>query len=229
MLFCSIFANEGLPDVPAGFMPKAAALVRDAGGVVIFDEVQAGFGRTGRWWGYEVMDCVPDIVAMGKPMGAGIPLSGVGARADIANAFHAKSFYFNTTAATPLQAAVGGAVLDVIEEEGLLANVNAVGGYLKGRLAELADRFDAVGDVRGHGLFLGIDWVSDRETRKPDREGAADIVERMKEKGYLISNAGRFRNVLKIRPPLVFQKEHADELFDALVETLEEVSGGSSG
>ena len=229
MLFCSIFANEGLPDVPAGFMRKAAALVREAGGVVIFDEVQAGFGRTGRWWGYEVMDCVPDIVAMGKPMGAGIPLSGVGAREEIASAFHAKSFYFNTTAATPLQAAVGGAVLDVIEEERLLANVNAVGGYLKGRLAELAGRFDAVGDVRGHGLFLGIDWVSDRESRKPDREGAADIVERMKEKGYLISNAGRFRNVLKIRPPLVFRKEHADELFDALVETLEEVSGGSSG
>ena len=227
MLFCSIFANEGLPDVPPGFMPRAAALVRDAGGVVIFDEVQAGFGRTGRWWGYEVMDCVPDIVAMGKPMGAGLPLSGVGARPDIAAAFHQKSFYFNTTAATPLQAAVGGAVLDVIEDEGLLANGQAAGGYLKERLAGLVGRFEGVGDVRGHGLFLGIDWVSDPATRKPDREGAASIVERMKEKGYLISNAGQFRNVLKIRPPLVFGKEHADELFAALVETLEEVSGGS--
>lgn len=226
MLFCSLFANEGLPDVPAGFMRKAAALVRDAGGVVIFDEVQAGFGRTGRWWGYEVMDCVPDIVAMGKPMGAGLPLSGVGARPDIAEAFHAKAFYFNTTAATPLQAAVGSAVLDVIEDEALLANVNAVGGYLKDRLAGLVGRIEGVGDVRGHGLFLGVDWVSDRETRKPDRHGAAEIVERMKEKGYLISNAGRFRNVLKIRPPLVFAREHADTLFDALVETLEEASGG---
>ena len=226
MLFCSIFANEGLPDVPAGFMRKAAALVRDAGGVVIFDEVQAGFGRTGRWWGYEVMDCVPDIVAMGKPMGAGLPLSGVGARPDIAEAFHAKAFYFNTTAATPLQAAVGSAVLDVIEDEALLANVNAVGGYLKDRLAGLVGRIEGVGDVRGHGLFLGVDWVADRETRKADREGAAEIVERMKEKGYLISNAGRFRNVLKIRPPLVFAREHADALFEALVETLEGASGG---
>ena len=225
MLFCSIFANEGLPDVPAGFMQQAAGLVRDAGGVVIFDEVQAGFGRTGRWWGYEVMDCVPDIVAMGKPMGAGLPLSGVGARPDIAEAFHRKSFYFNTTAATPLQAAVGGAVLDVIEDEELLANVTTVGGHLKDRLAGLADRFERVGDVRGHGLFLGIDWVEDRATAKPDREGAADIVEQMKEKGYLISNAGKYRNVLKIRPPLVFAREHADELFEALVETLEEVSG----
>ena len=226
MLFCSIFANEGLPDVPAGFLRKAAALVRDAGGVVIFDEVQAGFGRTGRWWGYEVMDCVPDIVAMGKPMGAGLPLSGVGARPDIAEAFHAKAFYFNTTAATPLQAAVGSAVLDVIEDEALLENVNAVGGYLKDRLAGLVGRIEGVGDVRGHGLFLGVDWVADRETRKPDRHGAAEIVERMKEKGYLISNAGRFRNVLKIRPPLVFAREHADALFEALVETLEEASGG---
>ena len=226
MLFCSIFANEGLPDVPAGFMRKAAALVRDAGGVVIFDEVQAGFGRTGRWWGYEVMDCVPDIVAMGKPMGAGLPLSGGGARPDIAEAFHAKAFYFNTTAATPLQAAVGSAVLDVIEDEALLASVNAVGGYLKDRLAGLVGRVEGVGDVRGHGLFLGVDWVADRETRKADREGAAEIVERMKEKGYLISNAGRFRNVLKIRPPLVFAREHADALFEALVETLEGASGG---
>ena len=226
MLFCSIFANEGLPNVPTGFMSKAAALVRGAGGVVIFDEVQAGFGRTGRWWGYEVMDCVPDIVAMGKPMGAGLPLSGVGARADIANHFHANAFYFNTTAATPLQAAVGSAVLDVIEEEQLLANVSAVGGHLKDRLAGLVDRIEGVGDVRGHGLFLGIDWVADRATGKPDREGAADIVERMKEKGYLISNAGRFRNVLKIRPPLVFGREHADELFGALAETLEEESVG---
>ena len=116
-------------------------------------------------------------------------------------------------------------MLDVIEDEELLANVTTVGGHLKGRLAGLADRFERVGDVRGHGLFLGIDWVADRATAKPDRTGAADIVERMKEKGYLISNAGKYRNVLKIRPPLVFAREHADELFEALVETLEEVSG----
>ena len=198
-------------------MSKAAAVVRGAGGG---RDLRRGSrpasAARAAGGGYEVMDCVPDIVAMGKPMGAGLPLSGVGARADIANHFHAKAFYFNTTAATPLQAAVGSAVLDVIEEEQLLANVGAVGGYLKDRLAGLVDRIAGVGDVRGHGLFLGIDWVADRATRKPDREGAADIVERMKEKGYLISNAGRFRNVLKIRPPLVFGREHADELFGAL-------------
>ena len=223
MLFCSIFANEGLPEVPKGYMAKAAALVREAGGLVIFDEVQAGFGRTGRWWGYEIMDCVPDIVAMGKPMGAGYPVSGVGARAEIADVFHAKSYYFNTTAATPLQAAVGSAVLDVIEQEDLLTSVNILGGYLQHELAHFIDRYDAVGDVRGHGLFIGIDWVKDSESRKPDRSGAEQIVERMKEQGILISNAGQFRNVLKIRPPLVFQKQHADQLLDVLSATIEEM------
>jgi len=225
MLFCSIFANEGLPDVPSGYMAKAAALVRDAGGVVIFDEVQAGFCRTGRWWGYEVTDCVPDIVAMGKPMGAGYPLSGVGARADIADAFFTKGFYFNTTAATPLQAAVGNALLDVIEEENVIDNVNSAGGYLKKELTGFANRFDKVGDVRGHGLFIGIDWVKDSSSREPDRKGAEALVEQMKEKGFLISNAGRHRNVLKIRPPLVFENQHADHLLTALNETIKEMHG----
>jgi len=222
MLFCSIFANEGLPDVPTGFMEKAAALVRKAGGVVIFDEVQAGFCRTGQWWGYEVMNCVPDIVAMGKPMGAGYPVSGVGARSEIASEFHGKSFYFNTMAATPLQAAVAGAVLDVIEQEDLLGNVNKVGSYLKDEISKFTSRFEKVGDVRGHGLFIGIDWVKDRESREPDRHGAAEFVERMKEKGFLISNAGQHRNVLKIRPPLIFEKQHADQLLTVLAETMEE-------
>ncbi len=225
MLFCSIFANEGLPDVPADYMAKAAALVRDAGGVVILDEVQAGFGRTGRWWGYEVTDCVPDIVAMGKPMGAGYPISGVGATADIGNMFSTKSFYFNTTAATPLQAAVGSAVLDVIEQENILDNVNSVGGYLKRELTGFIDRFDKVGDVRGHGLFIGIDWVKDSDGREPDTEGAAAMVEQLKEKGFLISNAGQHRIVLKIRPPLVLEKQHAELLLTALDETFKELHG----
>jgi 4-aminobutyrate aminotransferase-like enzyme len=221
MLFCSIFANEGLPDVPFGYMAEAAALVRGAGGVVIFDEVQAGFCRTGKWWGYEVMDCVPDIVAMGKPMGAGYPLSGVGTRAEIADVFHGKSFYFNTTAATPLQAAVGGAVLDVIENEDVLDNVNEVGTYVLQQLMQLREQHEAMGDVRGHGLFVGVDWVKDRDSREPDRQGAVQIVERMKEKGFLISNAGQHGNVLKIRPPLVFLKQQADLLLTALSEVME--------
>jgi 4-aminobutyrate aminotransferase-like enzyme len=214
MLFCSIFANEGLPNIPSGFMKKAATLVRDAGGVVILDEVQAGFCRSGSWWGYEVNECVPDIVAMGKPMGSGYPLSGVGTSPEIAKIFHEKSYYFNTTASTPLQAAVGDAVLDVIEEEGLLGNVNSV--------QDFTDKYDMVGDVRGLGLFIAIECIQGNGSSEPNKELAIEFVEKMKQKGFLISNAGQFRNVLKIRPPLVFQKEHADSLCEILEETLDE-------
>ena len=223
MLFCSIFANEGLPNIPSGFMQKAATLVRDAGGVVILDEVQAGFCRTGSWWGYEVNECVPDIVAMGKPMGSGYPLSGVGTSPEIAKIFHEKSYYFNTTASTPLQAAVGDAVLDVIEEEGLLGNVNSVGDYLKGKVEGFTDKYDMVGDVRGLGLFVAIECVEGQGNEKPNNKLAVEFVEKMKQKGFLISNAGQFRNVLKIRPPLVFEKDHADSLCEVLEETFEEV------
>jgi 4-aminobutyrate aminotransferase-like enzyme len=223
MLFCSIFANEGLPDIPSGFMKKAATLVREAGGVVILDEVQAGFCRTGSWWGYEINNCVPDIVAMGKPMGSGYPLSGVGTSPEIAKIFHEKSYYFNTTASTPLQAAVGSAVLDVIEEEDLLGNVNSVGDYLKDKVKGFAKEYDMVGDVRGLGLFVAIECVEGQGSKKPNSKLAAEFVEKMKQKGFLISNAGQFRNVLKIRPPLVFEKEHADSLCEVLEETLEEV------
>ena len=222
MLFCSIFANEGLPNIPSGFMKKAATLVRDAGGVVILDEVQAGFCRSGSWWGYEVNECVPDIVAMGKPMGSGYPLSGVGTSPEIAKIFHEKSYYFNTTASTPLQAAVGDAVLDVIEEEGLLGNVNSVGDYLKGKVQDFTDKYDMVGDVRGLGLFIAIECIQGDGSSEPNKELAIKFVEKMKQKGFLISNAGQFRNVLKIRPPLVFQKEHADSLCEILEETLDE-------
>lgn len=223
MIFCPIFANEGLPDVPEGFLAAAARIVRDAGGLVILDEVQAGFGRSGRWWGYEVMDCVPDIVTMGKPMGSGLPLSGTGMSFELAKTFHEKCFYFNTTAATPLQAAVGNAVLDVMEEEGLVENAAKVGGFLKSELTRFVDRYERVGDMRGHGLFIGIEWVKDAETRKADRLGAAEFVERMKEKGFLMGAAGQRRNVLKIRPPLVFEKSHAELLLTALDETAKEM------
>ncbi|HIE50000.1 MAG TPA: aspartate aminotransferase family protein [Gammaproteobacteria bacterium] len=223
MLFCSIFANEGLPEIPSGFMQKAAKLVRDAGGVVILDEVQAGFCRTGSWWGYEVNECVPDIVAMGKPMGSGYPLSGVGTSPEIAKIFHEKSYYFNTTASTPLQAAVGSAVLDVIEEEDLLGNVNSVGEYLKDKVKGFAKKYDMVGDVRGLGLFVAIECIEGQENKNPNNKLAVEFVEKMKQKGFLISNAGQFRNVLKIRPPLVFEKDHADSLCEVLEETLEEV------
>lgn len=225
MLVCPILANEGLPDIPGDFMAKAAALVRAAGGVFIVDEVQAGYCRTGRWWGYEAMNVVPDIVTTGKPMGNGLPLAACAARADLVDAFRAQTRYFNTFAASPLQAATGMAVLDVIERERLRERIAAVGEYLRRSLVDLQPTCEPMGDVRGHGLFIGIDWVRDRVSRTPDREGAIRVVNRLKDKGFLTSNAGAHGNVVKIRPPLVFEGVHADAFLAAFRETLAELGG----
>jgi 4-aminobutyrate aminotransferase-like enzyme len=225
MLVCPILANEGLPDIPRGFMAGAAELVRAAGGLFIADEVQAGFGRTGRWWGYEVTDFVPDIVTLGKPMGGGLPLAGVVASQELVAAFRKRTRYFNTFASSPLQAAVGMAVLDVIEGENLLESVARVGEYLRGELGKLGERFEPIADVRGHGLFIGLEWVSDRAEKTPDSKGAAAVANRMKDRGFLLSNAGAMGNVVKLRPPLVFEQEHADLFLAAFEETLREVHG----
>lgn len=221
MLVCSLLANEGLPVIPKGYMARAANLVRDAGGLFIADEVQAGFCRSGRWWGYETTDFVPDIATMGKPMGSGLPLSGVVARAELVDTFRKKSGYFNTFAASPLQAAVGSAVLDVIETEKLEERVTDVGAYLRDALGKI--ECEAMGDVRGHGLFIGLDWVSDRETKTADPKGAIRVVNKLKDKGFLTSNAGALFNVIKLRPPLVFEREHADLFLNAFEETVREL------
>ena len=227
MLVCSILANEGLPNIPAGFMPRAVEIVREAGGLFIADEVQAGLCRSGRWWGYEVTGFIPDIVSMGKPLGNGFPLAGVIASEDLVNLFRASTRYFNTFASSPLQAAVGSAVLDVLEKEKLCENSADVGAYLRSRLASLPARYDAIADIRGHGLFVGLEWVSDRTTKTPDKRGAAEVANRLKDKGFLVANAGALGNVLKIRPPLVFTRQHADMFVNALDEVLQDMYGNS--
>jgi 4-aminobutyrate aminotransferase-like enzyme len=221
LIVCSILANEGLPDIPPGFMPAAAARVRAAGGLVIADEVQAGYGRTGTWWGYEVTGFTPDVVVTGKPMGAGLPLAATAARRELIEIFRARTRYFNTFASSPLQAAVGMAVLDVIEDEGLVANAGRVGAALKTALAERKPNWDAIGDVRGVGLFVGIEMID--AAGAADRELAVEVVNRLKDRGFLTSNAGADGNVVKIRPPLVFSDAHADAFlatFDAVVAEL---------
>ena len=223
LIFCSLFANEGLPDFPKDYLTKVSKLVRDSGGVLILDEVQAGFGRTGTWWGYQLSNVSPDIAVMGKPMGSGLPVSGVIATEEISDTFHEKAFYFNTTAATPLQAAVAGTVIDIIQDEGLIENAEKIGGYLKTELLKIKDDFDYLGDVRGPGLFIGLDIVDNKEDKNPDREKAIEIVEILKNKGVLISNAGQYRNVLKLRPPLVFDIDNANFLLETLNQAFREV------
>jgi 4-aminobutyrate aminotransferase-like enzyme len=225
VIFCSIFANEGLPDIPSGFMARAAEMVRAAGGLVIADEVQAGYGRSGHWWGYQQSGFEPDVVVTGKPMGNGVPLAATAASKALVDTFRGVTRYFNTCASTPLQAAAGMAVLDVIEDEGLVEASAEIGGVLKEGLSERVGTRDWIGDVRGPGLFLGVDLVTDPVTRKPDTARAVDVVERLKNKGFLTSNAGAHGNVVKIRPPLVITAEQAKQFLEAFDAVVAEVDG----
>ena len=225
LIMCPIFANEGMPDIPAGFMSGVTDLVHREGGLVIADEVQSGHARTGRWWGYEYTGFRPDIVVMGKPMGNGLPLAATAASKDIVDVFRAKTDYFNTFSSSPLQAAVGMAVLDEIERLDLLKNATEVGGRLTSELKDRVDLHDAIGDVRGYGLFIGVEMIKDSDTREPDAVLATLLSDRLKDKGFLVSYAGKFNNVLKIRPPLVFSHENAAEFLIAFDECMEEIRG----
>ena len=222
ILFCPIFANEGLPEIPVGFMQAATQMVRDAGGLVIIDEVQSGFCRTGRWWGYEKVGVEPDIVTMGKPMGNGLPLSATASRKEIVEQYRSRTRYFNTFASSPLQAATGMAVLKEIKDRNILNQVGQIGEYLRNGLEGYLHRIDYIGDIRSQGLFVGIDWVISKNDNTPNREGAVRVVNVMKAKGFLMSNAGEHGNVIKIRPPLVFQKEHADAFLEAFDSAMDE-------
>ena len=225
LILCSIQANEGLPDIPGDFMAKAADLVRDAGGLVIADEVQAGYCRTGRWWGYEVTGYEPDIAVMGKPMGNGLPLAAAVASRRLVERFRGETRYFNTYGASPLQAAVGHAVIDEIEDRGLAASVAELGFGLRAALVERAERCPWIGDVRGHGLYIGVEMVEPEGELVPDRARAVEFTDRLKDQGVLASNAGAFANVLKLRPPLVLEKSHAEEFLAAFDAVLTELDG----
>ena len=206
-------------------MQKATELVHREGGLVIADEVQSGYGRTGRWWGYEGTGFRPDIVVTGKPMGNGLPLSATAASREAVNAFRAGTGYFNTFSSSPLQAAVGMAVLDEIERLGLLANAAAVGDRLADELEKRLPLHEAIGDVRAYGLFIGVEMVTDKAGNTPDAGTARRLANRLKDHGFLTSYAGKFDNVLKIRPPLVFAEEHADAFLEAFDACMEELDG----
>jgi 4-aminobutyrate aminotransferase-like enzyme len=216
-----MYSAEGLPVVPTGYLAKAVAMVRDAGGLFISDEVQAGFGRSGsHMWGHQLHSVVPDIVTMGKPMGNGHPLAGVVARADILNAFRERVMYFNTFGGNPVSCAVGMAVLDVLEQEQLQENARIVGAYVIDGLKKLQEKYDLIGDVRGYGLFFGAELVLDRTSKEPATAETKRIVNGMRDRGVLISRIGASDNVLKMRPPMPFSRANADQLLAALDECL---------
>ena len=222
--FCeSALSCGGQIILPNGYLKEAFAAVRAAGAICVADEVQTGFGRAGeRFWMFETQDAVPDIVTLGKPIGNGHPLGAVITTREIADSFCNGMEYFNTFGGNPVSCAVGLAVLDVIRDEELQQNALEVGEYLREGLSQLQRRYAVIGDVRGLGLFIGLELVRDRQTLEPAAREAAEIVERMKERGVLLSTDGPFHNVIKIKPPIVFSRADADFLLLNLNQVLDD-------
>ena len=219
----SLLGCGGQIILPKNYLQEAFQHVRNAGGVCIADEVQVGFGRVGtHFWGFETQGVVPDIVTLGKPIGNGHPLAAVVTTPVIAESFNNGMEYFNTYGGNPVSSIVGLTVLEIIEQEKLQQNALKVGIRMKNGLEKLMDKHPLIGDVRGLGLFIGVELVLDRETLDPAAKQASYIIERMKEEGILISVDGPLHNVLKIKPPLVFTEANADILVSTLDRILSE-------
>lgn len=196
-----------------GYLKTAYPLIRDAGGVCISDEVQTGFGRLGKYfWGFEMHEVVPDIVVLGKPMGNGHPIAAVVTTDEITTSFETGMEFFSSFGGNTVSCAIGQAVLDVLENENLPANAEAVGGHLLGLFKDLVEKYEACGDARGEGLFLGLELVKDKQSKSPNSELAAIVKNKLRERNILIGTDGPFDNVLKIKPPICFTKQNADEL-----------------
>ena len=210
----------GIIELAPNYLPAVYASIKKAGGLCIADEVQSGFGRTGsHFWGFETQGVVPDIVTMAKGIGNGIPLGAVVTTPEVAEVLTRRS-YFNTFGGNPVCTAAGLAVLNVIEKEKLQNNAFVVGSHLKERLTALKDKYEIIGDVRGRGMMLGVELVSDRQLKTPAKAETLRVMEQMKELGVLIGKGGFHGNVFRITPPLCFTKDDADYLVDALDYTL---------
>lgn len=220
----TILGVGGQIPLPANYLKEVYKYVKATGGLCIADEVQVGFGRIGYpFWGFELQECSPDIVVLGKPIGNGHPMAAVITTPEIANSFNNGMEYFNTFGGNPVSMVTGLTVLDIIQEEELQKNASEVGAYLLGRLKELMTKYPVIGDVRGHGLFIGVEMVRDRKTQEPAVPEIDTVIEKMKDRGFLISTDGPLHNVLKIKPPVIFSKENAGDLAAALDETLAEM------
>lgn len=218
----SIFASDGIFPEPCGVLRRAADAARAAGAVFIADEVQPGFARVGRsFWGFSRHDVIPDIVTMGKPMGNGHPVAAAVFRQSMLAEFGKRVRYFNTFGGNPVSMAAANAVLDVIEREQLAEHSETVGAELRETLKKLGQRHPCIGDVRGAGMFTGLEIVGDHGV--PDGERCAQIVNGLRDRGVLISACGPDANVLKIRPPLPFDRANIGELIAALGDTLEAI------
>lgn len=210
--------------LPDHYLQEVYAHVKKAGGLCIADEVQVGFGRVGeQFWGFQLQQVEPDIVVLGKPIGNGHPLAAVVVTDEIADAFNNGMEYFNTFGGNPVSMATGLSVLQVIREEGLQQHAFEVGHYMIEKLKALEQKHTIIGDVRGYGLFVGVELVKDRTTKEPALPEIDHIVQQMKERGFLLSTDGPLHNVLKIKPPMVFSKDNASAMVQHLDEALSEL------
>ena len=221
-MVCPVLTNEGFPRLPEGFMVELAERVRRAGGIVIADEVQSGFGRVGTMWGHDIAGIRPEIITLGKSMGNGYPVAAVVTEADIMHGFRSRNYYFNTYGSNPVAAAAALATLEVLEDEDLVANAATVGEYLLAGLRSLAESHDCIGEVRGHGLYVGCEIITTGDgDRRPDPELAERVIGGLLAEGVIVGLIGIHRNLLKVRPPLPLSTEHADHLLQALGRVLE--------
>ena len=217
----SIVGVGGQVTFPDGYLAMVYDKIRSRGGLCIADEVQVGFGRVGdRFWGFQLQEVIPDLVVLGKPMGNGHPLAAVVTTRSIAQEFSNGMEFFSSFGGNPVSCEIGKAVLNVIMEENLQHHAREIGNYLKSELVNLQSVHPEIGDVRGRGLFLGVELVSNPETREPLTMSTSKLIENLKDNGILMSSDGPFRNVLKIKPPLPFNRKNADTLVAQLDSAL---------
>ena len=220
LILCPFFANEGFPNLPPGWLSPTEKIVKKHGGLIIADEVQPGFGRMGsHMWAHQMMDLKPDIVTIGKPMANGHPVGAVISSKTNINLFRTTYNYFNTFGGNPVSCAAAMEVLNIIEKEDLMNNALNVGNYAIKSLKKLANNHEIIGDIRGKGLFFGIEFVTDKKLKTPATNITKKIVNDLRNNGILLNNSGIYGNTLKIRPNMQFSKNNTD----FLIKTLEDV------
>ena len=223
LIVCPLFLNEGFPEQAEGWLKPAAEAARRAGGLLICDEVQSGFGRSGsHFWAHQKQQVTPDIVCLGKPMGNGHPVAGLVTTPEIMARFRTAFRYFNTFGGNPVSCAAAMAVLDELEDRDLQANAARIGKLAAARLRALAESYEVIGDVRQSGMVFGAEFVLDRATKAPASDFAKRVINAMRHRGVILSTLGRHKNTLKIRPPMPFDETHLDLLIDTLDSVLAE-------
>lgn len=228
LVVCPLFLNEGFPAQSPGWLKPAAEAARRAGGLLICDEVQSGFGRCGtHFWGHQKQGVIPDIVTMGKPMGNGHPVAGLVTSAEIMARFRKSFRYFNTFGGNPVSCAAAMAVLEELQEKKLQAHAEKIGLLAHRRLTGLAGKYEVIGDVRQSGMVFGAEFVLDRNSKEPAVAFADQVVNQMRQRGIILSKLGRHKNTLKIRPPMPFAEEHLDLLMTTLDDVIGEVAESS--